>query len=839
MMQRFSPALACYSLVTYTVKDRFAQRAILDACRRNSAILDSAMRKFCFSLLVVFLTGLCVFAEGTRNWLQSSFEDFEKGTAKGIAIRNTGDIELAPDFKSILTTPSTYIWGLASDAQGNVYAAAGSPARVYRITPDGQSSVIFQPAELQVQALVVDKDGAIYAATSPDGKVYKIQRRSPQQPSSKPGESAAQPSGPGLDPNWTSSVFFQPKTKYIWALDLDNEGRLYVATGDQGEIYRVDKNGNGSIFFKSDEAHIRALAFDPRGNLIAGSDGSGLVYRISPTGEAFVLYSAAKKEITALAVDRAGNIYASAVGDKRLGGNPPVPTSGAMPLPQPSAPLMPAMPSQPLLQPGAGAGMPFTPGLTPVLIPGMSVTGSDIYRIAPDGSPTRLWTSQNDVVYALALDGSGNLLAGTGNRGRVFSIHNDEEFTDLVKASATQVTAFAKAPNGGLYVSTSNLGKLFLLSGSPNAEGSYESDVFDAHIFSRWGRAEVRGSGAFQLWARSGNVENPDRNWSAWKQVDLARDLPLSVPPARFIQWKAVLHPGATPAKVESVLINYLPKNVAPKLEDVKVVTGWRAQNPPHTLGDNSAQDQTSSSPQGPNPSPVRDKNSILVKWTAHDENDDQLVYSIFYRGDGEQNWKLLTGNLTDPYYCFNASLLPDGGYTIKVVASDAPSHSPEDVLADARESNRFEIDTTPPQVQGLNAAVEGNQLHITFRAVDGFSSIRRAEYSVDAGQWQYVEPVGRLSDYRLENYDFAIPLPGVQRAAAANGSDSANGRTQPVADPIAPGPASSSEHVVAVRVYDKFDNVGLAKTVLRLQPTAGANSASARSDSNLRSARR
>ena len=33
----------------------------------------------------------------------------------------------------------------------------------------------------------------------------------------------------------------------------------------------------------------------------------------------------------------------------------------------------------------------------------------------------------------------------------------------------------------------------------------------------------------------------------------------------------------------------------------------------------------------------------------------------------------------------------------MKVVASDAPSHSPGDALTGYKESDRFEVDTTPP----------------------------------------------------------------------------------------------------------------------------------------------
>ena len=64
----------------------------------------------------------------------------------------------------------------------------------------------------------------------------------------------------------------------------------------------------------------------------------------------------------------------------------------------------------------------------------------------------------------------------------------------------------------------------------PESEGTYESDVFDAHIFSRWGRAEFRGTGNVDLFARSGNVDNPDRNWSPWKTVDLQKDAEVECP---------------------------------------------------------------------------------------------------------------------------------------------------------------------------------------------------------------------------------------------------------------------------------------------------------------------
>src|SRR3984893_8408137 len=441
---------------------------------------------FIFMLFAVHFAG----GEGTRTWEQSKFEELSKGTAAGVAIRSAGGLELAPAFKAISTTPSTYIWSIAADQSGNLYAATGGPARVYRITPQGQSTTIFEPQELQVQALAVDKNGIMYAATNPDGKVYRIEHHDALADKGK-----TEPEKAGSASEFSASVFFDPHTKYIWDLVFDHSGNLYVATGDHGEIFRITPKGEHSVFFKSDEAHIRALSLDAKGNLIAGSDGSGLVYQVKPDGEGFVLYSAPKKEITALAIDRAGNIYAAGAGEKRPGSAPssfPAPVSPPTPLAASGA----AAPGQLILNvtpgPSAAAGsIPFPAARATV--------GSEIYPIAPDGSPSRIWTSREDLVYALAFDPAGRLLAGTGNRGHVFAITGEDRFVDLLKASATQVTAFAEAPAGGLYASTSNLGKVFLLGGSPESEGSYESDVFDGKVFSRWGRAELRGTGQVQL----------------------------------------------------------------------------------------------------------------------------------------------------------------------------------------------------------------------------------------------------------------------------------------------------------------------------------------------------
>ena len=80
---------------------------------------------------------------------------------------------------------------------------------------------------------------------------------------------------------------------------------------------------------------------------------------------------------------------------------------------------------------------------------------------------------------------------------------------------------------------------------------------------------------------------------------------------------------------------------------------------------------------------------------------------------------------------------------------------------------------------------------------------MQRAEYSIDAGPWQYLDPVGGLSDFRVQEYSFSIPL---SSAACAGPGPAGFPRLAPAA----------AEHVVVVRVYDRFDNMSSAKTIVR-----------------------
>jgi hypothetical protein len=184
-------------------------------------------------------------------------------------------------------------------------------------------------------------------------------------------------------------------------------------------------------------------------------------------------------------------------------------------------------------------------------------------------------------------------------------------------------------------------------------------------------------------------------------------------------------------------------------------------------------------------PQGFRDKGYQSVLWSAHDENDDEMRFSVYFRGENETSWKLLKDKLEQKFYSWDSTAMPDGAYYLKVVATDAPSNPPAQALTTERESERFVVDNTPPVIEGLNARSGTTQIQFTAR--DATSSIERAQYSVDGGDWIIVMPKDGISDAPEEEYEFSV------------------------------GSLARGEHSIAVRAYDRFDNVGSAKTSVKV----------------------
>lgn len=749
-------------------------------------------------LALAMLLPAAVRAEHTRYWREADYSQFIKGTAHGVAIRSDGTIEPAPKFDSFADPSLAYVWALRLDSRGRLYAAGGPNATVLRFDDSGKSTTVFKSSELAAQAIAIDSKGNLYVGTSPDGKVYRVAS------------------------DGTKSVFFDPKTKYIWALAFDSHGDLFVGTGDNGKIFVVAPDGKGRLFYQSTDSHARSLAFDSKGDLLVGTDPHGFILRLPvrrqsqalPTaGSPFVIYEMNKQEVTSMAQDANGNLYAAAIGQKTpITMIPPlVPTV----FPQAAAPVANAQSAIVLSQSTQQArpqAAPIVPTY-PMLVP---TGGSQVVRIAPDGSPKTIWTSGTKLVFSLAISPSGRLLLGTGDNGSLIEMEGQGIYANIAKTASEQVTSVLSASDGKVFVATANPGKIFTMGPGLEPNGSFESNAFDAKIYSRWGRITWWGNfakdGNAEFYLRCGNTSNPDKNWSAWTgpYKDPGGE-DTHCPAARFAQWKAVF-PHATEQHtpdISWVSVAYLPRNVAPVIDDIAVqdpgirIASFSSQSTgptavqlrmPNAEGDSPSAPPMNAEAGGASSKPqaalqgYKQKGYQSVIWNAHDANDDDLIYTIYYRAEGQQQWHVLKDKLTDNYYSWNTASMPDGAYYLKIRASDAPSNPPNDALWAERISDRFVVANTPPRIENLLAGSGLLNTRASFEAVSAYGPIAHAAYSIDAGPWQTIFPVGQLSDAPKEKY--YIEVPGLP----------------------------NGEHTIAVQVTDRFDNTAAAQTSFAVQ---------------------
>src|ERR1039458_2680847 len=168
-------------------------------------------------------------AQGTKLWTVSRYDEMERGTTDGVAIRSDGRIEAGLATSLLFQTGGNYVWSVAADAAGNAYVGMGGTAAggavVMRVAPDGKATKVFEGKELGVQALRLGSDGHVYAATSPDGKVYRL--------GGTTGDAVVV-----FDPALTVE-----KPKYLWDVvqgvsgSQGKAGDIFVAAGAPAVVY--------------------------------------------------------------------------------------------------------------------------------------------------------------------------------------------------------------------------------------------------------------------------------------------------------------------------------------------------------------------------------------------------------------------------------------------------------------------------------------------------------------------------------------------------------------------------------------------------------------------------
>jgi len=717
-----------------------------------------------------------VSAAQPQFWKLEGAQDFLDGETEGLSVDSEGRVRLAPATRALPDTDAPYVWCLARDGKGRLYAGTGNDGKVFRMD-EGGATAVFDAAELEVHAIAIGPDGRVYAATSPDGKVYAI------------------------DAAGKAETFFDPGDKYVWALAFDRAGRLLVATGSEGRIHRVDKDGKAEVLLVSSETHITALAVDPSGNVYAGSSPGGILYRIDPAGKVFVLHDSAYREVKSLDVGPDGSLYAAVIDGKEKE-EPARPPTVVPPAPTPTFDVSVTITeSFAIVPPGVPAPAASPRPAEPARAAGGS--RSAVLRLLPSGEVDTLWSSAEETPHALIRVDDG-LLVGTGNKGKIYRVRDDQTWSMIAALPAQQVTALFRGPGGATLLATSNPGKVFELAASPGAGGTFTSKVKDTDTVSSWGRlrweAALPAGAGVQVRTRSGNTSTPDSTWSDWSAPYSHKEGdPITSQSARFLQVQAALtgKDGSSPV-LDSISAAYLQRNLRPQIQSVTVHPPGEVFQKPLSItgemeilglepGQGPEPPPGSASQRASMPAPMTYSRRLYQKgiqtfsWKADDPNDDTLAYDVYYRAADDTRFRILRKGLNDAVVAWDTSTVPNGRYVIRVTATDSPSNPGGLALTADKESNAFDVDNTPPTV---TAVVETRSaLRVRAVARDDSSLIRKAEYSVDGGPWQDVYPTDGINDEREETYEVALP------------------------DLAPPGP-----HVVVVRATDLLGNVATAR---------------------------
>lgn len=685
----------------------------------------SIVRRFpLIAILFGLVASLPAVASGPSFWTVTTAADLLKGTSDGVYISLGGVITPGPSLTNRLTSTPAQVWSIARANDGTIWAGTGSDGRVIRIQPGQQTEeTVFDSPEANIFAIAV-AGSRVYAASSPDGKVYLIEGNSPAR------------------------VFFDPTENYIWALAADATGRLWVGAGNPAVIYRVSADGTSQIVYRPPATHVVSLVPDGQGRMLAGTESPGRLYRFDANDRPFVALDTGLAELRAISSAANGVVFAAGVAKGDEAASAGETTSVAV-----------------TLAATATTGAPAPAGATPA-------RRSVIYRIDSNGSWEEIWTT-GDVVYDLAAQADGGVLVATGPEGRLYKISSGLDVFLFTGVDARQITRFASAPGGEAIsaFATSNPGRVMVVGAGEQTSARYLSSVLDTNSVATWGIVRWDSTGSVELYTRSGNTERPDDSWSEWAGPYRRNSgEAVTSPAARFVQWRAVLTRATndpTPA-LSAVTLAYLPRNNRPVVATVTTyppgVVFHRA-----FVNDESAiaglDDVTIEARRPPGDSPpsapslnrrMFQKGLQTITWRGEDEDDDQLVYAVQYRRNGESEWRDLKTDLMGTIFVWDTTTVADGRYFVRVQASDSPSNASDRALVGARESGPVDVDNTPPV---LDVEVIGTAAARRIRVVarDAQSPIDRVEYSVRGGEWRLVYPTDGLADSLEEQYDIPI----------------------------------------------------------------------------------
>jgi hypothetical protein len=543
-------------------------------------------------------------------------------------------------------------------------------------------------------------------------------------------------------------TIFEPNdANYIFAIATDVKGNIYLGTGPQGKVYRLDpfSRESSGVLYDSPDKNILSLAVGQDGLVYAGSDDRGVIYRIDPhTGKASALYDSEQPEITALLLNKQGDLYAAATSAEMaqaeakfasklpLAGRPETKSTNGKTSSESDGARQLRIPNTKKDSHDKSAdGKPAMPK------PPKPDKASYLYKVSKEGYVTDIF-SEPVVLFCLA-ERDNSLLVGTGNNAQLFSVEPAREdsaviYEDEQASQITAVTLFGK----DVYLGTSNPAKLIKLTSRFAAQGTYTSDLIDAGQPARWGKlqveADIPSRCKIMVASRSGNVKDVnDPTFSEWTQPEeVTGPVQLRCPLGRFCQYELTLKSdnGSQSPVVREVAVASTIPNLAPQVELVSVGRIEAAGK----------------------------EGTFKIAYKAKDDNGDKLAYKIDFRKVAKTVWIELKDELEADSFEWDGKTVEDGRYEVRVTASDQRDNTPTTKLTASRVSDPVIIDNTGPVIKDDSIERKGTTVTLTLRAVDVFSAIDKLDYTVDSNEkWITAIPADLVYDTADETFTITI----------------------------------------------------------------------------------
>jgi hypothetical protein len=669
---------------------------------------------------LVFTLVAAPFCQGAKVkvWDQHSPSHYEKAQFQQAVVSSEGVVRLGRQLKPFADLDAAHVWDLVEANDGVLFAAAGDEGKVYKIAPDGKTSIVYADDQSRPFCLALAGGDAVYVGAGPHGQILRV------------------------DGNGKTKVVCDTGEPYVWSMAVDpKSGTLYAGSGPHGRIYKISPEGKGEVLYAAKQDHVLCVATGPDGAVYAGVDKSGLVYRIDAKGKAFVLYQAAQAEIRTLKATADAVYVGTSAPTKRHGGavasasgSGVVTADLTSSKPETAAVVGIKVSKEKEEKPSKDADSKESKG-SPACAPS-SPSGGDnsVYRIALDGSVREVFRAKA-MMLCQARQGD-HLFVGTGMEGELFDVDEaTSEHSEIVRLDHGQVLCMCQRRDGSIILGAGDPGKLYVLEDHFAVRGTMVSEVLDTKLVSKWGalrwQADAPVKTAVSVAVRSGNTAEPDDAWSDWsaEQTDAGKAV-IQAPQARFLQYRLTISsndPAVTPS-VRGVTLRYQTTNQAPEVTKVE------------------APDLDAVNLETPK--------KLKFKWAAVDANEDELSFALYVRKDGWKGWMELEDDCDKSEYEWDATTAPDGVYQLKVVASDRKDNSDAEALTGERTSSSFVVCHTAPAVKVKATPVAGGTL-IEASAASPLVRLTSASYSLNGKKWVNVFPADGLFDSTAKTFRF------------------------------------------------------------------------------------